>query len=297
MKVLCSVVLAIACAGFVMADDTVSVATGGTWYSFPALGPQNSGPDGGGSGPFWDNTSSDGTNCNIGFVLTGTATGCANMVPQVGMAPGPLDYLGGSTQSQTAPSFYFTPTTGTSTAGTYFVSIAGYTTSSSTTGESFGYATYNPGTQAIGALNPLFTVSNGVVTVNQTSFTTNSDFVFYLNLNPCYPSGNCQPNPLTTSGNSSQFALFTEVPSSPSGPPTALSNFWLGMDDVINNGPGGHSDLDYQDVVAHITTSTSSSGGNGGGSTTPEPGFYGLLGLGLSGLGFAARRRQASSRN
>jgi MYXO-CTERM domain-containing protein len=100
-------------------------------------------------------------------------------------------------------------------------------------------------------------------------------------------SPNSNYDAVFTSNNSAQFALFAPTPPASVGSAngTALTDFWLGMDDVTRaNG----SDLDYQDVVVEIQSLGSNQG-------TPEPGFYGLLAAGMLGLALFARRRQRNT--
>src|SRR5690606_11475294 len=53
-----------------VANAQISVNGDGSWSS--VSGATNSGT------PFWDNLSFDGTSCNIGSILLGTAAGCSN---------------------------------------------------------------------------------------------------------------------------------------------------------------------------------------------------------------------------
>jgi hypothetical protein len=289
MKNFCIVGLALTFLGIGHADITL-VSPGSSWYA-PVASPVDNGPSSKnqtpGTGAFWDNVSDDGHNCNVGFLLTGeTASGsCANAAQGGGVTvPGALSYLGGSTQNSPASSFYFTPN-GNSVTVTYMSSNAGYTAASNTS-ESFGYATYNPISQAIGPATTIFTVSNGTPTTTPVTFTPTSDFVFFIQLTPPWPVGNPQTDPAFTVGTSSQFALFSATPSAP---PSAQGTFYLGMKDVINGGPGGLSDLDYNDLVVKVSSQSATTT-----SSTPEPAFYGALALGLTGLITAVRRRKSA---
>ncbi|MCX6595958.1 MAG: DUF4114 domain-containing protein [Acidobacteria bacterium] len=90
-------------------------------------------------------------------------------------------------------------------------------------------------------------------------------------------SGRFSESSKSTGGGQQQFAVFVEnigkvVPSQTS-PFVAL----IGVEDT--NLPGG--DQDYNDAIFKVTL-------------VPEPGFYGALSLGLTGLVFAVRRRRAS---
>jgi hypothetical protein len=56
----------------------------------------------------------------------------------------------------------------------------------------------------------------------------------------------------------------------------------VGIEDTNMGSAGTGGDRDYNDTIFKVTL-------------VPEPGFYGALSLGLTGLVFAARRRRSRS--
>lgn len=247
--------LALVSVGLGMADDTL--ITTGTWYA-------NAGPTGVGTSGYWDNASSDGKDCNIGYILDGTAPGtCGSKVPGSDTIPlvKNVPFLAGATAG-TAANFQFS---GNSTTTSFVVSYAGYTSGSP--GETFGY------TDTTGSHN-LFTVAGGVVTSGSgLTFTPVGTFDFFTII------GSGSTPTYTTGVNGNQFALFD--PGATLGPAinTGLKNYWIGSEDQAVSG----GDRDYNDLVVHVQSLVA----------TPEPSFYGLLALAFCGIGFAVRRRQA----
>jgi hypothetical protein len=252
--------LALASASLGFSSDTLNTA-GGVWAGPTA--PTN------GGAVFWDHTSWDGQFCNIGYFLNGTtqaATGCGSSQgsPTYNASGSPnLPFLSSTANgSGTAPDFNFTASS-VNTA----TDVAGFRGDS----ETFGYYLESaPGTRI-----QLFASNAATSSIN---FDPTSAFGFYLT-----DGGNTY----TTDANPGQFAVFdtkTTVAGSTAGG-TSLTNFWIGVEDLRL--PSG--DMDYNDTIIHITSSGSSSSSL---PSTPEPGYFGLVALGLAGIWFAARHRR-----
>lgn len=262
MKILISVaILALASASLGFSDDTLSISGGpGYWVA-------NSGPSNGSSDSyFWDHTSWDGGNCNIGYFLNGTTqsgTGCGSSQGSPTYNPNlspNLPFLSSSSPdgSTTAPDFDFKPTAPNTT-----VDVAGFRGDN----EIFGYYLESNSTPI--TLVPLF--ASGAPTSTKSFDPGGAAFGFYL-------TDESSGLTYTTDANPGQFAVFdtnTAVSGAANG--TGLTNFWIGVEDLQL--PTG--DMDYNDTIIHVTT-----------SATPEPGYIEVLALGLSGLWVAVRRRR-----
>jgi hypothetical protein len=235
-----------------MFGDTV-VSTGGTGsFISTAYTVDNSGS------PFWDNLSADGEFCNIGFWLTGTATGCKNSSSgetsglPIGEAPGALEYWGNSADVND-PNYYFTAD-GSAKDATLRLELAGLRDYNA-----FGwFDTADPLT-----LHELF--SGPTSAVSTAVFTPSTNFGFYFT--------DSKSNTFYTTGSSEQrFALFRETPK---GGGDEVLAYWIGVEDSTG-------DMDFQDMVVRV-------------SAVPEPSGYLGLALMLGGLGFMIYRRRATA--
>ncbi len=235
--------------------DTVVGSADAEWQTWQSSSPSNNG------GEFWDNRSWDGRSCNIGYWLTGAATGCSNSLASsglpLGQAPGELAFWG-RTRGTNDSSYYFSSSNADRVA-TLRIEVAG-----NRNYNSFGWYSLS----APSTLNQLFAGANGPV-LDSAAFTPTGNFGYYFT--------DRDGNTYRTSGSSHQrFALFRETPGGTSG--TEADTYWLGLEDL----PLSASDRDYNDLVVRI-------------SEVPEPAAYLVLGLGLGIIYLNTRRRRINA--
>src|SRR4029079_12733440 len=104
-----------------------------------------------------------------------------------------------------------------------------------------------------------------------------------LNSSSYYLSGaSVGSNPSTTL-TAGRFALFSEIPTNPalSGPGSDISKYWVGVEDRLYGNPAEGNWGDFNDMIFSVPD-------------VPEPGFYGVLALGLSALAYKVRRRKTA---
>jgi hypothetical protein len=237
------------------------------------------------TGAFWDNKSKDGSNCNVGFWLQAGSwpLNCANQASSpFGTPPGqPLDYFaaaGSGSVGTTAAGWLFTPSGPNNV--TLRVEVAG-----NAGANEVGWYTADANGNVVGNLNVLFSGSNNApsfATIN-----TASNFGFYLCKGGSV-NGTCSASNLFLSGsanngastpNAGKFALFAQSPVHPNLN-SQIQTYWMGIEDTPGD-QGSNSEAwgDYNDLIIRATV-------------VPEPGFYGVLAMGLSGLTVLVRRRK-----
>jgi len=249
-------VLALFCSANSFAD--VINASGGNFYTWTAGDVNNNG------NPFWDQLSADGTQCNIGYWMLGTATpgACVNSGPSSAISPqGNKDFLGGAASTSNVAGFTFTPSGGPLQI-TLQVEDSGVSSSNT-----FGwYLVSSPGT-----LHQLFAGSDSPLLT--TSFTPTGNYGFYLKRG--------DGTTFLTGGVSGidgiqHLALFANSPAHPTGDGSTVNDYFIAGEDRLF---GENSDFDFNDLVVHVTD-------------VPEPRFLGILGLSAIGLMAAYLRRR-----
>lgn len=216
---------------------------------------------------YWDHVSNDGTDCNIGFVLSGIAGNAQN--PCVKQRPaGWLPYSGSAgVEYWNNGSGGYAPITFGS--GTYTLTLLpgndGYFGGDiATTNSNWGIIDLT--TSNTIDLNSILNNSNNPTNDPVYTYVATDPWAFYIVLD-----GNTGPT--ATSDVDPQFAKFMTG-----------NSLVIGMENADSHGA---ADYDYQDVLFEI------SGGPGvPENVTPEPATMSLLAMGLVGMAAASRRRR-----
>lgn len=217
---------------------------GGTWQSTWTVNENGS--------PFWDHTSADGSQKNIGYYLSGTGAFTTQYLPYSG--PGShLPYLGIGTAADR--DFFFQKNSSGSIAALKLeiAGNAGY--------NQFGWYDYD--TQNNRVTHLIFDGSANSSSPPYTFTPQSTNYGFYF---VGKSSASNVVGTWFTEGQGDHFAVFS----------AADSVFWIGMEDLNL----ANSDLDYNDMVIKVSSIPS----------VPEPHTMLLLGLGLAGLALAGRK-------
>ena len=189
---------------------------------------------------FWDGHSYDGTLCNIGYWLTGTAANCARAVGNLGTpAPGALAYLSAQTSSQSPVQFSVLPS-----ADPRLLKLHLKVTRYNDINEFGYYMLSTPGVR-----NPLFLGSHTAGSV--AAMQPTGPFGFYLK--------NGAGQTFTSEG-SHNFAVFTQIPALPATAGTTLTKYFIGVEDLPVPAPPfttpqiltPRTDADYNDLVVDM---------------------------------------------
>jgi hypothetical protein len=252
----------VACTLFIAAvtfADTVTGTGGAAFQSWLAANLNQNG------NPYWDNTSMDGENRNVGFYLTDAPT-----APLVD-APGALPFWGNAFNSGTDtggaadPSFFF-QRTAPSSAAILKLEVAG----KSNINEFGWYDTNSPA-----VLNPLFLSSATALVTNTFSPTLAYGFYLKSGADTYYTQSSLNSNAGDTTRQ--HFAIFRESAA------TGAEIYWIGIEDLtaaaLGNNESGVGD--YQDMLIRISA-----------TAIPEPSTAMLIVTGtLLMLGLRHRRR------
>jgi hypothetical protein len=236
--------------------DTIVGTSGAGWQPFPATLNEK------GTSAFWDNPSLDGSQKNIGYLLTNTGAFAGST-----LGPGKLPYWGTATGAYD-PSITFARSASSSSVA-MLASIAGFAP-----GNSFGwYDTTLPITNS----SNLHVIVKGVANPAAPAvfFTPSASYGYFLQA----ANGNIYftQSALSTTGykGHQNFAVFTTSTSSTN--PT----YFIGVEDLAN-GAGIASfekNGDYNDMVVEIRP-------------VPEPATLALTGAGVLSLAGLIRRKK-----
>jgi hypothetical protein len=207
-------------------SDTISGSGGAGFQSWAVTNLNENGS------PYWDNTSMDGVNRNVGFYLAG--------------APGALPYWGnafdsGNDTGGTAdPSFFF-QTTAPSSMAVLQLEVAGR----SNVNEFGWYDLPTPASPP--TLHALFLGPDVALTTN--TFSPGTQYGFYVRSDST--DLYFTQSSLNSGGDTGHqhFAIFRE------SSVTGAESYWIGVEDSSENGLGGNENHvgDYNDMIIHIS--------------------------------------------
>ena len=191
------------------------------------------------SAGFWDGASYDGSLCNIGYWLTGTASGCSRAVGNLGTpAPGALAYLSALATNQSPVQFSVSPSSLDTRVMRLHLKVTAYNDLNE-----FGYYLLS----APNVLNPLFLGSH--TPGSAAGMQPTGPFGFYVK------TGAGQ---MFTSQGSYNFAVFTQTPAVPATVGTNLTKYYVAVEDLPGPPPPfttpqvPGTDADYNDLVVDM---------------------------------------------
>ena len=245
--------------------DTISGTAGAAFQSLAGTNLNQNGK------PYWDNTSIDGSNKNVGFFLVNAPTA------PLADAPGALPYWGNAFDSVTdsggAADMNFTFQ---KTASFSIASLQLEVAQNANINEFGWYNTANPS-----VLNPIFLGPDSASASN--SFTPSAQYGFYLKGagGIYYTQSALNPSGDT---NHQHFAVFQESSA------TGAEVYWIGIEDLSVSGLNGAEGTkgDYNDMLVRISAAVV--------PAVPEPSTV-MLVLGSSLLMLGLRRSRLRPRD
>lgn len=225
--------------------DMIIGSSGTGWQSWTTSDLNNDG------NPYWDHSSWDGGNKNIGYCLTSNNCGSYNT------PPGVIDYWG-KISGAADSNFYFQGSAGSNDDFTLLLELAGLKNTNF-----FGWYKFDPVTNTKASNNNIFNGTDGAGTENNTVILPQFyGFFFTDHWNGRTYYTQSQYNSYDV-GNQ-HFSIFKDD-----------NTFWMGMEDL----PSCNTDNDYNDMLLHYVTP----------SSVPEPSTFSLIVAGIFGIGILRR--------
>jgi PEP-CTERM motif/Domain of unknown function (DUF4114) len=204
--------------------------------------------------PYWDRSSRDGSNRNIGYCLTSDNCGSYSA------PPGTIPYWG-MNNGAADPSFYFVGIPGSNDSFTLILELAGYSSRNI-----FGWYEIDPGTgQKIGPNNVIFNGSDSPGASE--TITVSQYYGFFFQIPDTGRTYYTQSQYNSDRSWEQHFSIFKNG-----------DTFWMGMEDLYFC----NTDKDYNDMILRYATAEA--------SPVPEPSTFFLMGAGLLGVGLLRKR-------